>query len=72
MTPTHITDEYGTRRVLAKGCVHYWHMTPQTTEGCVECAHCGGEEPFWRVMTGLLKALQDDPIQLAKLREALK
>ena len=67
-----ICDEHGTRRMLRKGCSHYWRMTPQTTEGCVECSICGGEEPFWRVMSGLLKSLQDDPAQLAKLREALK
>lgn len=67
-----IADEFGMRRHHSKVCEHYWRMTPQTTEGCVECSICGGEEPFWRVMTGLLKSLQDDPAQLAKLREALK
>lgn len=70
--PTHICDEYGLRRMLRKGCAHYFRMTPETTEGCVECANCGGEEPMFRVMTALLKTLQDDPIQLAKLREALR
>ena len=72
MTTTHICDQYGTRRIQRRDCAHYWRMTPQTTEGCVECSLCGGEEPMFRVMTALLKSLQDDPIQLAKLREALK
>lgn len=72
MTPTHISDEYGTRRIKRKGCDHYWHMTADTTPGCVECRICGGEELLWRVMSALLKELQDDPIRLAKLREALR
>lgn len=58
-------------------CNHRWRVLPTTEQGFAQCEHCGVMVEQWKVLDMVLVAIQDDlqlhdPIQLAKLREALK